>query len=149
MALRFVAGLLAAVLLVPLVTPARADIDPEQVRTAIERAVAYLKRGQNTRGAWPDFQQSYEGGTTALCALALLNAGVEPADDKIQSALAYLRGLKPSSTYVTSLQTMVFCAAEPQRDLLLIRRNAKWLEETQIKSGSMAGAWSYPHARGD
>ena len=39
---------------------------------------------------------------------------------------------------------MVFCAAEPKQDLILIRRNAKWLEEQQIKDGSRAGMWSYP-----
>ena len=42
---------------------------------------------------------------------------------------AYLRTLKPSQTYRRALQTMVFCTAEPKKDLLLIRRNAKWLED--------------------
>ena len=39
---------------------------------------------------------------------------------------------------------MVFCLAEPQKDLLAIARNAKWLEETQIQEGSRRGSWAYP-----
>jgi len=33
---------------------------------------------------------------------------------KVQKALQYLRGQIPTQTYVVSLQTMVFCAAEPK-----------------------------------
>ncbi|HVT30899.1 MAG TPA: DUF4159 domain-containing protein, partial [Lacipirellulaceae bacterium] len=52
-------------------------------------------------------------------------------------------------TYTVSLQTMVLCAAEPKRDMLLIRRNAQWLEAHQIKDGPRKGAWSYPGPGGD
>jgi hypothetical protein len=123
--------------------PARADITPDQVRNSIDRAVAYLKRQQNNNGTWTD-QAAYPGGITALCTLALVNAGVGPDDEKVQKALQYLRGQIPTQTYVVSLQTMVFCAAEPKKDLLLIQRNVKWLEETQIASGDRKGAWAYP-----
>ncbi|MGD9723265.1 MAG: DUF4159 domain-containing protein [Pirellulales bacterium] len=122
---------------------ARADISPEDVRTSIERAITYLKRQQNNNGAWPE-QPAYAGGVTALATLALLNAGVPPEDETVARALTYLRNLSTTQTYVVSLQTMVFCAAEPKKDLLLIRQNAKWLERTQVKSGERRGAWSYP-----
>ncbi len=124
---------------------ARADLSAEQVRTSIDRAVAFLKREQNLNGTWPD-KPGFIGGVTALCTLALLNAGVEPDDETVQKALTYLRTLKPAQTYPVSLQTMVFCAAEPKKDLLLIRQNAKWLEDNQIISGERKGAWSYPGA---
>ncbi len=124
-------------------TIASADISPEEVRTSIDRAVAYLKRQQNDNGTWPE-QPAYAGGVTALATLALLNAGVPPEDESMQRALAHLRGLTTTRTYVVALQTMVFCSAEPKKDLLLIRRNAKWLEQTQVKSGDRRGAWSYP-----
>jgi len=81
--------------------------------------------------------------------LALLNAGVEPSDPQIQKALAYLRKFKPEKTYVTSLQTMVFVRAEPQKDSLLINRNVKWLEGIQIMEGQRKGGWSYPQGSGD
>jgi hypothetical protein len=136
---------LLAVVLTVLTRPAaaRADISAEQARASIERAVAYLKRQQNNNGTWPD-QPAYTGGITALVTLALLNAGVPPEDESMQRALAQLRAMRPAQTYVVALQTMVFCAAEPKKDLLLIRQNARWLEEMQVKTGERKGAWAYP-----
>jgi hypothetical protein len=134
-----------AVVLAVLVFPAtlHADISPEEVRNAIDRAVAYLERQQTASGVWAD-HPAYSGGITALCTLALVNSGVDASDEKIQKALKYLRALSPAQTYVVSLQTMVFCAAEPKKDLLHIRRCAKWLEDTQIATGERKGGWSYP-----
>ncbi len=124
-------------------TLARAEISADQVRDSIDRAVAYLERQQSPNGTWAD-HPAYNGGISALCTLALLNAGVEPQDEKIQRALKHLRALTSSQTYVVSLQTMVFCAAEPKKDLLHIRRCAKWLEDTQITTSDRKGGWSYP-----
>lgn len=138
-------SLLATLVIVAtIVRPVRAQVDAEQVRLAIDRAVAFLKEEQRADGTWPELL-IYKGGVTSLCALALLNAGVEPGDPHLQRALAYLRALKPEHTYTVSLQTMVLCAASPKEDLLLIRRNVKWLEETQTPSGG----WSYPSGGGD
>ena len=39
---------------------------------------------------------------------------------------------------------MVFCTAEPEQDLVLIQRNVRWLEQTQIQNGDGRGGWSYP-----
>ncbi len=119
------------------------DIDADQVRQSIERGVAYLKRSQDQNGTWPD-HAGQVGGVTALCTMALINCGVPMDDESIQRSLRYLRTLPAKTTYVTSLQTMVLCLAEPQKDLLLIQRNAKWLEETQIKEGPKRGSWAYP-----
>ena len=44
---------------------------------------------------------------------------------------------------------MVFVRAEPQKDLLLINRNVKWLESMQIMEGPRKGSWSYPQGSGD
>lgn len=140
---------LALVLLATLATPAQAELAPDQVRNAIERGVEYLKREQSPRGTWIE-HPGHPGGVTALCTLALLESGVPPEDPAIQKALDALRKIKPRQTYVTALQTMVLCAAEPKRDLVQIRINAKWFEQTQIKEGASNGAWSYPsNARGD
>ena len=82
----------------------------------------------------------YPGGITSLCVLALLSSGVEVADPKIQLALSYLRGLDPpGKVYTASLQTMVFCAAEPDKDAPLIRRNVDWLQSVQIAAGPSKG----------
>jgi hypothetical protein len=140
-----IAILLAGSLLVPLrqAWSQGGDIDADQVRQSIDRGVAYLKRMQHGDGTWPD-HAGQVGGVTALCTLALINCGVPIDDEAIQRSLRYLRTLPPKMTYVTSLQTMVLCLAEPQKDLLLIQRNAKWFEETQIKEGPRRGSWAYP-----
>ncbi len=140
-----VAIVVAGVVLIPL-QRARSDgndIDADQVRQSIERGVGYLRRMQHLDGTWPDYGGQV-GGVTALSTLALINCGVPIDDEAIQRSLGYLRTLPPKTTYVTSLQTMVFCLAEPQKDLLLIQRNAKRLEETQIKEGPWRGSWAYP-----
>ena len=122
------------------------EIKPEQVRDAIQRGVAYLKNEQRPDGSWPD-SIGYRGGVTALCTLALLNAGVEPDDPHLKKALGHLRKLRSEKTYVVSLQTMVLCQADPKRDLALIDHNVDWLQKHQIgnRDGrtSRKGAWDY------
>ena len=77
------------------------------------------------------------GGISALCTLALLNAGVEPDDEKMQKALNHLRKITPAWTYVVALQTMVFARASPEQDRVLIGRNVKWLENAQHRRGAV------------
>ena len=130
-----------------IVRPALADDAPSeisaaQVRSAIEKGVTFLKGSQNQNGSWNEYA-AYHGGVTTLCTLALLNAGVPVEDEQMRRALDYIRTLPPEWTYVTALQTMVLCMAEPKKDLLLIRRNARWLEDQQNKEGDRKGAWSY------
>lgn len=126
----------------------RAEVAPEQVRKAIERGVKYLKSQQRNDGSWIDVV-GQSGGVSALCTLALLNAGAEPGDESLQKALSHLRKIKPERTYVVALQTMAFARAEPERDRFLIDRNVKWLQATQIKEGPCKGAWTYPGIGGE
>ena len=145
----FVVVFVAAIVpLVPFVRPARAEIGPQEVQRAIDRAVLYLRRQQSTRGTWAD-HVAVPGGVTALCTLALLNAGVEPDDPLIQKALAALGKFAPERTYTVALQTMVFCVAEPKKSRVLVQRNVQWLEQTQIKTGPHKGGWSYPGQAAD
>lgn len=124
------------------------QLDAAQVLQAIDRGIAYLKREQSPRGNWSEML-GYTGGVTALVTLSLLNAGVPPDDPVIEKALEYLRGLKLERTYVVALQTMVFCAADPNRDMVLIDRNVRWLESKQVTAADRKGAWSYPGPGGD
>ena len=123
--------------------PVRAEVTAEQVRKAIDRGANYLLEQQRNDGSWSDMI-AQPGGVSALCTLALLSAGVEPDDERMQKALNYLRTIRPERTYVVALQTMVFARAEPDRDRELILRNVKWLENTQIIEGPFKGAWTYP-----
>lgn len=117
-------------------------IDAARVLASIDRAVSYLKRAQTARGGWDDPAQ-FPGGVTALCTLALLNAGLDASDPGVAEALDYLRKIQPKKTYVVAVQTMVFCAAEPQRDRVAIQRNVDWLERAQRKNGDLSGSWGY------
>jgi len=116
----------------------------EQVRAAIDGGVKYLLQEQNAKNGYWNEVVRYPGGVTALCTLALLNAGVEPEHPQIQKALAYLRTKPPTQTYSTALQTMVLSTAEPKRDLVQIQRNVNWLESIQQPDGQ----WSYAQAPG-
>jgi len=124
-------------------TRLQAEITPDEVRDAIRRGVRYLTAQQSVRGGWSE-RPGQPGGVSALCTLAMLESG-EPVDSPaIQKALAYLRSLgEPAATYTTALQTMVFCAADPKQNLLLIRRNAEWLAKAQIVGNERSGAWTY------
>jgi len=140
--------MLAAWLLGGLGQTLRAEVTAEQVRVAIDRSVAYLKRQQRADGSWSALPL-YPGGVTALCTLALLNAGVEPEEDSVRRALEHLRAVTPEKTYVVALQTMVFSKATPKRDRALVARNVAWLEKTQIVEGDTRGSWAYPGLSGD
>ncbi len=122
--------------------PAGDQVTAEQVRKSIERAVAFLKRQQNANGRWSD-SDVQPGGITALCTLALLNAGVSVEDESIQRALKVLRAQMPSQTYSASLNTMVLAIAEPAKDAQSIARNVRWLEQAQIQEGPRKGSWTY------
>ena len=124
--------------------PVRAEVTAEQVRKAIDRGANFLLEQQRPDGSWSDAAIAQPGGVSALCTLALLNAGVEPDDPRMQKALNYLRTIRPERTYVVALQTMVLARAEPDRDRGLILRNVTWLERTQISEGPFKGAWTYP-----
>jgi len=143
----------AAILLGPL--PARLPAQGEdesldaRVQRAIDRGVDYLReqqiKGGKRDGAWRGPLAPFQGGVSSLCTLAMLNAGVPPNDPDIKRALNYLRTVKPEKTYVVALQTLVFCAADPEKDKRLIRRNAEWLFWKQLEDGS----WAYPDGPGD
>ena len=121
------------------------ELTPEMVRRSIDMGVEYLKKEQHPRnGDWTEYT-FHSGGVTALCTLALINSGVKKNDPAVQKALVSLRdiGLPRGSTYATSMQTMAFAAADPERDRLLIERNARYLEAIQIRDGPGKGGWGY------
>ena len=135
-------------LMVTFIRPAHAEITADQVRDSIARGRSYLVSQQNKiKGNWPD-HSGQPGAVTALCTLALIHSGDDPEAPHIQRSIEYLRQLdQPKMTYATALVTMAFCAATPEKDLLLIRRNAKLLESWQVRTGKRKGAWTYAQAK--
>lgn len=122
---------------------AESELTPVKVEKAIARAVDYIRSARNPDGTWPD-KSHYGGGLTPLCTLALLHAGVPVDDPAVAQSLAHLRRFKATSTYAASLQTMVFCYADPKRDLQLITNNVRWLESKQHTESEKSGMWAIP-----
>ena len=61
-----------------------------------------------------------------------------------------LRAQRPAQHLRDRLQTMVFAAAEPERDQLRIANNVSWLERAQIKTGDPVywpGSWTYSDSK--
>ncbi len=81
--------------------------------------------------------------------IALLTAGEKPDSPAIRASLDYLRNFGPQqlrNTYAISLQTMVFAAADPDKDRLRLLANVEWLEGAQIKPNDQMvwpGTWTY------
>ncbi|MDR1963969.1 MAG: hypothetical protein LBQ50_09345 [Planctomycetaceae bacterium] len=124
------------------------DIDPEEVRLAIEQGVQFLKRNQKTRGNWEELVSDNERcGATALAILAMVSCGVPKDDPSVQRGMRYLRmfpGKDAGRNYSISLQTMAFCLVDPERDRLLIRNNIDLLERSQIRGNNEHnGGWNY------
>ena len=139
----FFRRLLCLILILSCPATATAQLSAQSVQETIDDAIAAIWKNQNPiRGTWPDFGH-YEGGATALCVLALLNAGVPVEDPRIDLALRQLADINSKFVYVVSLQTMVFSVAAPERHRILISRNVKWLEQTQFDDGEHTGGWNY------
>lgn len=121
-------------------------LSAEAVRSGVDGAIAFLRQKQKPNGEWDEYP-GYRPGTTALCALALLSAGLDKDDPTVAKALEFLRGFSPkeqNQTYPISLQTMVFCLADPETDRARIEANVAWLVERQLKtSNEYDGGWSY------
>src|SRR5262245_23555886 len=109
---------------------ARGGVSSEEVERAIREGVRFLKQRQRPDGSWLDVDKRYKTGTTSLVTLALLTAGEKPDSQPIRAALEYLRRFGPEQlrfTYTVGLQTMVFAAADPERDRMRILANVDWL----------------------
>jgi serine/threonine protein kinase len=121
----------------------------QDVDRAIRDGVRFLRSLQKRDGSWVDVEPEAPTGITSLVTLALLAAGEKLDSPSVHKSLEYLRGFAPDrlrNTYAISLQTMVFAAAEPERDQLRIASNVGWLEDAQIKPAERQdwpGGWTY------
>ncbi len=152
---RPVAATVGCLLLSTLIGPPSnaAEVDAAKVQIAIDAGISYLRKSQNDWGGWNE-HAGQSCGKSALCTLALLNAGVSRDDPDIVSAMKYLRSGQAHETYSVALQTLVFCQLGAAEDRPRIHRNVKWLFDHQILSGrsDQIGSWSYGsrfRSRGD
>ncbi|QDV21839.1 DUF4159 domain-containing protein [Aureliella helgolandensis] len=145
---RLIAAVLAILAIFPIApTTAVAQRSNSQiVEDSIQLAVKYLLINQLEDGGWAEINR-YNSGVTGLVTLALLNSGLAPEHPQIARALLHLKDREPDMVYTVSLQTMVFCAANPNRYATQIQHNAQWLFDAQLSNGG----WDYNKndARGD
>jgi hypothetical protein len=140
-----------ALLILTVVRSGAAEITDKEAREAIDGGVRFLINQQKSvKGDWGEVTSMAAPGTSALATLALLNSGVDPKSAPIQKALNHLRSFgNPENTYGTSLQTMVFCVADPNKYRAEIARNVQWLEKAQLRTGPRIGAWGYAIGTGN
>jgi Domain of unknown function (DUF4159) len=141
------------ILIVPSVAFAKLEPEPlvDQVRSAIDRGVNYLRRQEQGRGHWElggALALDKPGGATVLAMLALLNSGVPADDAMIKRGLEYVRAIELRYTYVIGLQTMVLAEAGDPRDRERIQQCVDWLVAARnMKGGSLTG-WGYTNDGG-
>lgn len=127
------------------------EVTDEDVDRTIDEIKRFLWARQGATGDWPSDRNDLPGGaTTALALFALLEAGENPADERIKKGLDALVKLQTNNLYVISVRTMVLSkvsqAAPAYRDQLV--KDIKWLTEKALAQG---GAWGYggPERNGD
>ncbi|MDM4017821.1 DUF4159 domain-containing protein [Roseiconus lacunae] len=118
--------------------PSHAAIDAATVSRSIDRGIAYLRGTQTDGGGWVEYPGN-SCGLSALCTLALLNAGVSREDAAIRNAMKYLRATEATQTYSVALQTLAYCQYGSAADMPRIRDNVSKLSGEQMPNG----AWGY------
>lgn len=113
------------------------QVGGDDVRRAIERGVAYLRREQVAHGGW--LEQHYPGGETALATFALLTAGEPPGAPHMRRALERVRDTPNEHVYVVSLKILALTAADAEgyRDEILAAARFLVLAQTE------GGLWGY------
>ncbi|MCB9551282.1 MAG: DUF4159 domain-containing protein [Myxococcales bacterium] len=113
-------------------TPHQGPITAAAITTAIEDATLFLRSRQTPDGRIGGDHYA-EGGSTALAALALLAAGVDPiSDPALHKALEWLLTLESDNTYVRGIRANVWeyalrKAPHEQRYRDTLERDLAWL----------------------
>ena len=147
---RWLIGLAALLIAAAGAAESPGELRDDDVRQAIERGVRYLQSQQLKDGSWSSYPDK-PGGSTALCALTMMNCGVPAEDPSVALALTHLRELDPANslgragrfTYTAALRVMAMCAANQKSDLLTIQADVGWLMKAQRTSGKFKGGWGY------
>jgi Domain of unknown function (DUF4159) len=134
-----------------------------QVKTSITKGVAYLVKKQAKDGSWDaaiktdENKDLYQGGTTALALLALLQCGAiddaqleRDRQQAIARGLDNLRRIESARVYVRALQTMALVEAKDlKKDRAQIERNVRWLLEARVYLKREFIGWEYDNKPGN
>jgi hypothetical protein len=127
----------------------------EQVQNAIDKATKYvysqmkggnweLSGNRDPKGKPNEVTGGQWGGLTALSTYALLAAGEDPQDPRIEKAVAFLRNADMVGTYAIALRSQVWLNI-PKNDLVreAIAKDAKLLLLSRRTTGPNAGEYTY------
>jgi len=120
----------------------RSTLSPEEqdkVNLAIDKGVAWLKKGQTGTGAWAG--GGHTVGYTAMPALTMLECGVKPDDPTIQKAATLVRNAVPklAGTYELGLSILFLDRLGDPKDRPLIQTMGLRL----VAGQTATGGWSY------
>ena len=87
------------------------NIPVDKVEEAIQKGIKYLWSKQLANGSWKPHAEKYPVGPTAICAYALLESGISPANPKMKKAMDYLLYTKTDATYDLGLRANAYLAA--------------------------------------
>jgi squalene-hopene/tetraprenyl-beta-curcumene cyclase len=134
----------AAVALVPGSAPAQPKGSDDEVKAAVEKAVAYLKKSQNEDGSWSPAPQNR--GVTGIVVVGLIRTGAKPDDAPTAKAVKFIEGLINEKSghiagndasaslinYTTSINIMALDAANKGDKYKAAIKNAtKYLKDYQ------------------
>jgi hypothetical protein len=135
---RLVLGLLAALALATMATPARA-VDDDAIKRAVDRGVKALRDIQRPDGTWPHGHV----GATALAGLTLLECGATADDDAVRRAADVIRNATVNNlthNYSVSLSILFLDRLGDPEDVPLIESLMVRLMAGQSPTD---GGWSY------
>ena len=147
----------AALAVLSAAAPAARAADPQQVQQALDRGRDYLFRTQ-AHGNWEEVQardaaeadpysirNGQWGGMTAIATLALLTAGVPPADPHVQSAVAFLRSAELKGNYALGVRAQVWNQLPPEPWLRKVEQADldRLVSGMHTRPGESAGFYGY------
>ncbi len=131
------------------------EVDPARVDAAIARAVKYLYGEQNRQGNWESKQNptgdsphsatsGQWGGTTALVTYALLAAGEDPGDPRIQKAVDFLKSADIAGNYALGMRAQVWLYLPNDEEApRFAKRDGDLLFSNIQKQGKARGLYDY------
>lgn len=151
-----IAGMRGAICCLLLVLPSvvvRAAT-PQQIDSAIERAVKYLYSVQQPDGGWEAVDKPIDdptgwkgaqfGGRTAIAIYALLSAGESPNDERIKRAVEFLSRIDTTGVYGVGMRCQVWShLPDSPRMRQLLNREARILKSAMRTKDQSRGLYWY------
>ncbi len=138
-----IAGVVIAALAVGGTAAQSGDITPaaaqRRVDDAVASAVRYLAAQIGPDGLCKgefDEQNNHYGGKTALCAYALLAAGVDPDQEPLKRALKWLTQAELRGTYAVATRACALALVKGRKPHPQLLKDAAWLQSAAADDGS-------------